>query len=71
MRLKGVFSRKIGPNGFNLDFEQQTFQIGCIGRLPENITFPLLREAILDMVDELLADAKPQFDVVEESERSY
>jgi hypothetical protein len=68
MRLTGVFSRTIGPNGINLNFDNGTFQIGCIGKMPENITFDRVRQSVLEMVEELLSDAKPQFQVVEEVE---
>lgn len=65
MRQKGAFSRKLGPNGINVDFEQRTFQMGFTGRLPEDVSYVAVRDAALAMMDELLEDARPHFDRVD------
>ena len=68
MRQRGGFSRKIGPNGINVDFDGKTFQLGVTGRLPEVVTYASVLDAVHEIVDELLQDAKPHFDRVQERE---
>lgn len=68
MRQKGGFTRNIGPNGLKVDFENRVFQLGVTGALPATITHANVREAVIEMIDELLDDAQPHFDRVEAKE---